>query len=116
MSQRRRSKRNAGSVVPRVIAALGLCVLGGFGAAAARTVPLPYVTPSVDAPPTARVAQRGQLTLQQAVAIAKRRYDGRVVRAETRTINGARVYVIRILDSAGRVRTVVIDAQTGQFR
>jgi uncharacterized membrane protein YkoI len=63
-----------------------------------------------------RPAARGALTLQQAVAIAMRRYDGRVVRAETKIINGRRVYEIRMIDSAGRVRTIRIDAQTGQFR
>jgi uncharacterized membrane protein YkoI len=60
------------------------------------------------------VQQRG-ISLSQAAEIAQRRFGGRVVRATTRVVNGRRVHEIRILVE-GRVRTVLIDAQTGEFR
>ena len=67
-----------------------------------------------DDEPTAAVAQRGPVSLAQARAMATRRIPGRVVRAETVTQGGGRrVHQIRILDAAGGVRTVRIDAQTG---
>lgn len=64
--------------------------------------------------PSARVAQRGGVSLQQAVALAQERYSGQVVRAETVARGGRQVHEIRLLDD-GRVRTVRIDAQSGQF-
>lgn len=96
-------------------AALGLLLVGGLGAAAAQPLPMHYGLPRFDGPPVLRPSARDSLTLQQAIAIAMSRYDGRVVRAETKIINGRRVYEIRMIDSAGRVRTIRIDAKTGQF-
>lgn len=69
---------------------------------------------SQDGEPTAAAAQRGPVSLAQARAMATQRIPGRVVRAETVTQGGGRrVHQIRILDAAGGVRTVRIDAQTG---
>jgi uncharacterized membrane protein YkoI len=59
--------------------------------------------------------QRG-VSLQQATAMAQSRVPGRVVRAETVQMGDRTVHEIRILGEDGRtVRTVRIDAQTGQF-
>jgi uncharacterized membrane protein YkoI len=90
----------------------GAIALGGVGEAPARPLVLldfSFVrTPDI-------VAQRGPVSLQQAVAIARQRYRGRVVRAETISRNGRRVHEVRILDEEeGRVRTVQIDAESGQ--
>jgi uncharacterized membrane protein YkoI len=49
------------------------------------------------------------------MAIALGRYPGRVVRAQTMSRGDRIVHEIRILDDEGRVRTVQIDAKTGQF-
>jgi hypothetical protein len=65
--------------------------------------------------PTAQIAQRGAVSLEQATAMAQRQYSGRVVRAETKNRGGRTEHEIRILGDDGRVRTVRIDAQTGQF-
>ncbi len=64
----------------------------------------------------AHVVQGSPVSLDEAVALARERFEGRVVRAETQTINGREVHVIRILDSNGRVRNVRIDAATGRIR
>jgi hypothetical protein len=73
------------------------------------------ILPLFDEMPRAYVAQRGSISLQQATAMALSRYRGRVVRAEPITQDDRIVYEIRILGEDGRVRTVRIDAQTGQF-
>lgn len=70
---------------------------------------------AVDPPPIARTVQRDGVSLQQAVMLASDRYEGRVVRAETRSRGGRRVHEIRILGDDGRVRIVRIDARTGRF-
>ena len=68
-----------------------------------------------EAPAKAFAAQRGGISLGQATAIARSRYPGRVVRAESVMLGDRVVYEIRILGDDGRVRTVRIDAQTGSF-
>lgn len=62
-------------------------------------------------------AQRGGgISLAQATAMARSRFPGRVVRAETVRLGDRAVHEIRILGEDGRtVRTVRIDAQTGSF-
>lgn len=93
--------------------ATGLGALVLAFAADARVVQEP-VTIAADCPP-ARVAQRGGgISLQQAVALAQQRFNGRVLRAETVTRGGRQVHEILLLDD-GRARTVRIDAQSGQF-
>lgn len=56
------------------------------------------------------------LTLDQAVALAERTFKARVVRADTQRDGERVVYVLRLLNSAGRVWTVRVDAQTGQMQ
>jgi hypothetical protein len=56
------------------------------------------------------------LTLDQAVALAERTYNARVVRADTQHDGERVVYVLRLLNAAGRVWTVRVDAQTGQMQ
>lgn len=65
-----------------------------------------------------RVAQQlgGGLSLQQAIQIAQGRYQGRVVRADTVMRGGRVMHEVRILGDDGRVRTVRIDAQSGELR
>jgi uncharacterized membrane protein YkoI len=59
---------------------------------------------------------RARLSLDQAVSMAERRYGARVVRAEAHERNERVVYVLRLLNDAGRVWTVRVDAATGDFR
>lgn len=59
--------------------------------------------------------QSGGISLDEAVDRAQRRYNARVVRAETRAEGGRRVHVLRLLSEDSRVWTVRVDATTGQF-
>ena len=62
----------------------------------------------------ARPSQSG-MSLNEAIARARGRFPGRVVKAESKK-RGARVeHVVRIINNQGRVRTFRIDAQTGEF-
>jgi uncharacterized membrane protein YkoI len=89
-------------------------LLGAGGGALAQ--PRPALLPfDGDAPVSAFAAQRGGISLGQATAMARGRYPGRVVRAETVMIGDRVVHEIRILGDDGRVRTVRVDAQTGSF-
>ncbi len=95
-----------------------LLVLGSL--ALARSLPAPATAPpAFDEPaPTAVVAQRAGVTLDQAIRIASERYPGRVVRAETTTRGGRRVHEVRILmegEGNARMRIVRIDAESGRF-
>lgn len=60
-------------------------------------------------------AQRVSLSLDQAVRMAQHRYRARVVRAETQMQGGRTIYVLRMLDDAGRVFAVRVDAASGTF-
>lgn len=57
------------------------------------------------------------VSLDEAVDRAQKRYNARVVRAETSESGGRLVYVLRLLsDEDGRVFTIRVDAQTGQMQ
>jgi uncharacterized membrane protein YkoI len=53
------------------------------------------------------------ISLDQAVAMAERRYRAKAVRADTVSNNGRVVYQIRLLGPDGKVWTVHVDAQSG---
>ncbi len=95
--------------------ACAVLALAMVRAAAGRQVSEPAAAVPPDAEPTAQIAQRGSLSLQEATAIATRQVQGRVVRAETVSRGGRLIHEIRILGEDGRVRTVRIDAETGQM-
>lgn len=99
-----------------------LLLLSGIGTATARVVPSPQSDAMFEEDRIAGglesghvTLQRGPVTLQQARTLATRRFPGRVVRAETVSDGGRRVHVIRIISEDNRVRTVRIDADTGNF-
>ena len=59
----------------------------------------------------------GRMSLDQAIAMVERRFNARVVRAETREHKGRVVYKLRLLDEgSGRVWTVEVDADSGSLR
>jgi len=92
-----------------VVAAMALVLTTG---GVAVTCAAPPVTPQTLAqrkPPRAAAA----LSMDQAVRLAERRYRARVVRAETRTEGSRTIYVLRMLDGAGRVFSVRVDAASG---
>ena len=55
----------------------------------------------------------GAQSLDAIVAQIEKRYDARVVRVETRQHKGRTVYVLRLLNSEGKVWTVQVDADSG---
>jgi uncharacterized membrane protein YkoI len=59
--------------------------------------------------------RRAELSMAQAVRLAQHRFKARVVRAETRTQGDRTIYVLRMLDDAGRVFAVRVDAVSGAF-
>ena len=54
------------------------------------------------------------ITLDAAVATAQQRHQARVVRAATAAEAGRKFYVLRLLNEAGKVWTIRIDAATGE--
>ena len=58
------------------------------------------------------VADSG-MSLDQAVSMVEKRFKARVVRTETRNEGNRKVYVLRLLNDAGRVWTVRVDASSG---
>ena len=58
------------------------------------------------------VADSG-VSLDQAVSMVEKRFKARVVKAETRNEGNRKVYVLRLLNDAGRVWTVKVDAASG---
>jgi uncharacterized iron-regulated membrane protein len=60
-------------------------------------------------------ALAGDLTLDQAVKRAEKRYQARAVKAEERREGDRLVYHIRLLSDDGRVFDVTVDAATGRM-
>ena len=55
------------------------------------------------------------VTMDEAVDLAQRRYNARVVRAEVSDRSGRRVYLLRLLSNDGRVFNVTVDAASGNI-
>lgn len=53
------------------------------------------------------------VSMEQAVKMTEQLYHGRVVKAEAQKDGGHTVYVLRVLDDSGHVRTVRVDAASG---
>ena len=70
--------------------------------------------PSRDDAPRS-LAER-QISMDEAVDMAQRRYNARVVRAEVSDRGGRRVYLLRLLSDDGRVFNVRVDAATGSIQ
>jgi uncharacterized membrane protein YkoI len=68
--------------------------------------------------PRMLIAQRGHadnggISLDEAVAKARRHNEGKVLSAETIRVDGRKVHRIKILTQDGRVKRTRIDARTG---
>ncbi|HEY2275654.1 MAG TPA: PepSY domain-containing protein [Steroidobacteraceae bacterium] len=74
---------------------------------------------SSDSPPPPAGSSRvvvltaASMSMDQAVKMAEQRFHARVVKAEAEQENGHTVYVLRMLNEAGRVWTVRVDASSG---
>jgi uncharacterized membrane protein YkoI len=64
-------------------------------------------------PQLLQVAERG-VSVQQAVELVRSQYKGQVVKATEIEYQGRPAYRIRLVN-AGRVRDVLVDAQSGQI-
>ena len=56
---------------------------------------------------------RSGMSMDQAVRMVEDRYHARVVKAETQHDEGRTLYVMRLLNDAGKVWTVRVDAENG---
>jgi uncharacterized membrane protein YkoI len=54
--------------------------------------------------------------MDQAVRMVEERYHARVVKAETEHGEGHTLYVLRLLNDAGKVWTVRVDAASGSVQ
>jgi hypothetical protein len=93
-----------------------LCVVLALvaGAAPARPPGVAGFVPR-EGTPTHDFGERAlaEVSLDQAVQIAERRYSAKVVKVAVSEVGGRRVYVLRLLSDEGRVWTVRIDAGSG---
>jgi hypothetical protein len=87
---------------PMIVLAIGACTC-----AASATTPSP--TP-------ARVAAGPAVSLDQAITKVEHQLHARVVRADAQSAQGHTTYVLRLLNDAGRVWTVQVDAASGAIR
>lgn len=94
------------------IAVLGLLIATFAGPPAGAQTRIDALDPLV----RFQTVQNRGVSLRQAIALAQQRHQGRVVRAETKQMNGRRVHEIRILGDDGRVRTLHFDADGGGSR
>jgi uncharacterized membrane protein YkoI len=94
-----------------VIAAAALVLSASMLAVRAHDTP-PAPSQAVMLRPSPRHAS---LSLSQAVRLAQHRFKARVVRAETQTQGDRTIYVLRMLDDAGRVFAVRVDAASGSI-
>jgi hypothetical protein len=87
----------------------------GLFAAAVATCAAPLAASAPSTPPiaTAVMMPRADMSMDQAVRMVEERYHARVVKAETQHDEGRTLYVLRLLNDAGKVWTVRVDAASG---
>ncbi len=61
-------------------------------------------------------AAPSQVSMDQAVKMAEQRYHAKVVKAEAQRNGAQTVYVLRLLNEAGKVWTVHVDATSGAMQ
>jgi uncharacterized membrane protein YkoI len=71
---------------------------------------------SVQSDATPLVMPRSGVSMDQAVRMVEDRYHARVVKAQTEQEEGRTLYVLRLLNDAGRVWTVRVDAADGSVQ
>jgi uncharacterized membrane protein YkoI len=65
--------------------------------------------------PRAQYYVQSEVSLDQAAQMAEKRFNARVVKAETVRNGDRRVHQIRLLNAQGKVWKVSVDAETGQM-
>jgi len=66
-----------------------------------------------EAPPPRIIRVAAGMSIDQAVEMVERRFNAKVIRAETRDEGGRTVYALRLMNDSGRVWVVRVDAQSG---
>jgi uncharacterized membrane protein YkoI len=84
-----------------------LILVGGAGLAP------PARAGDADAQPQRSVMATSSVSMDQAVKMAEQRFKARVVRAETQHEGIRTVYILKLLNDAGHVWTVRVDATNG---
>jgi uncharacterized membrane protein YkoI len=77
---------------------------------------LPAAPAAAGEPAGRAVVASATVSMDQAVRMVEQRYRARVVKAETHQGNGRTVYVLKLLDDAGKVWTVRVDASDGSVQ
>jgi uncharacterized membrane protein YkoI len=96
----------------RFVWAAAVLLASGPTAALARTQ-APWSAAAPEGPPAARSHAATTLSMDEAVRMTEQRFHARVVKAETQRDNGHVIYVLRLLNEAGHVWTVRVDAASG---
>jgi hypothetical protein len=125
MTSQRRTRTIQRAACKAVVAAgaVAAALLFAGDPALARPQPWSYLSAEQEAEPLGPAqdqlfpSQRGGgVSLAEAIAMAQRAFQGRVVSARTVQMGDRMVYEIRILGEDGRtVRTFRVDAQSGAF-
>ncbi len=89
-----------------------VCAAAVVGAAALVSAPAPAVQSSA----SPLVMPRSGLSMDEAVRMVEEQYHARVVKAQTETEEGHTLYVLRLLNDAGKVWTVRVDAASGSVQ
>jgi uncharacterized membrane protein YkoI len=99
------------SSVKVTIVMLACAAAAGAGVALvpASAVPAQTATPLV-------MPRSSSLSMDQAVRLVEERYHARVVKAQTEQEEGRTLYVLRLLNDAGKVWTVRVDASSGSVQ
>lgn len=93
---------------------LGVVLLGGACEAAGAVSDPPAAVPGAEQQRAPVMLAAKSLTMDEAVKMAEERFHARVVKAETQKGDGHVIYVLRLLNEAGRVWTVRVDAASGE--
>jgi uncharacterized membrane protein YkoI len=96
------------------LAAAPLLILWACAAAAAAAPPARATT--TPHPADHVVVASAAVSMDEAVKLVEQRFRARVVKAETEQDGGRTVYVLKLLDDSGRVRTVHVDAANGEVQ
>lgn len=92
-------------------------VLGSLLVAAILSVATPLAAQpwGNSAPAGAASSNNGPVSLSTAIQKANQRYPGKVLSAKPATVNGRKLYKIKLLMGAGRLKVVFVSADNGKF-
>ena len=93
-----------------------LALLCAVAAAAGAALESAAVAPPESSGATPLVMPRSAMSMDQAVRMVEERYHARVVRAQAEQDAGRTFYVLRLLNDAGKVWTVRVDATSGSVQ